>query len=243
MKIAAAILLALLPPFAAAQSINLVNPGFEQKPAAGETIPGWRGHQHAGEPSYEFALDSEVVAKGKASFRMKRLLEQDYGALDQIVPASTLVGKEVEFSALVRTRDVGKRGFVLCVNVIDRTGGVREQFRSKPRTTGTNDEWTRLSVRAKVSSGTRDIEVGFLLIDGGTIWADEATLKVVEPGAPDEEGAKTKVPEKTETDGKPPAPEAAPGDAGKKAEKKPDRKADRKAKEAAKAAAAAEAKK
>lgn len=236
MKIAAAISFTLLAPFAAAtaQSIKLANPGFEQKPAAGETIPSWRSHQHAGDPAYEFALDSAITAKGKMSFRLKRLHKQDYGALDQIIPARTLIGKEVEFSALIRTQDIGKRGFVLCINVIDATGGIREQFRSKPRLTGTIDEWTPVSVRAKVSSGSREIEVGFLLIDGGTVWADEAALKIVDPDQPEETG-KTKVPEKTETTGKPPAPETAP--------RKADRKADKKARDAAKAAADAEAKK
>jgi hypothetical protein len=221
----AALALALLAPLAVdAQAIKLVNPGFEQKPKDGEVIPGWRGHQHAGDPSYEFALDTEIVAKGKNSFRIKRILPQDYGALDQIIPSRDLIGKDIEFSALVRTADVGKYGFVLCINIIDSTGSIRTQIRSQPRTTGTVDEWTRLTARTKVpSSGVREVEVGFLLMDGGTAWVDEAALKIVPPeGLP---GDKTKADEKTVTKAKPPEPE------------KP-AKTDRKAKDAKKAAEA-----
>jgi len=176
----AAVSLALLAPFAVcAQTVKLVNPGFEQPPKGGEILPGWCAHQHAGDPSYEFAVDNQVFAKGKNAFRITRLQPQDYGALDQTLPGRDLIGKEIEFSALIQAKDVDKRGFVLCINVIDASGDIRNQFRSQPRTTGTVDKWTPLSVRAKVPSGTQRVEVGFLLIGGGTIWADEATLKII----------------------------------------------------------------
>ena len=214
MKIAAFVSLALLAPLAAgAQTIKLANPGFEQAPKPGDAIPGWRPHQHAGDPSYEFALDDKVFAKGKSAFRITRLLEQDYGALDQTLPGRDLIGKEIEFSALVKTRDVGKRGFVLCINIIDAGGDVREQLRSNPRTVGTIDTWTRLTARAKVPSGTRSVELGFLLIDGGTVWVDEASAKIVTPAAGNA-GDKTKAGETTRTSAKPPYPEK-PAKAGK----------------------------
>lgn len=193
MKIAALVSLALLAPVAAdAQSIKLANPGFEQAAKTADEIPGWRPHQHAGEPSYEFAIDKKVAAKGKASFRLTRLLEQDYGALDQILPAGPLIGKEIEFSANVKTKDVGRRGFVLCINFTDSADSILQQFRSAPRMTGTTDKWTPVSLAVKVPAGVQKIEIGFLLIDSGTAWADDAALRIVPDGTVAERSAKDK---------------------------------------------------
>jgi len=214
-KIAALVTFVLIAPFAArAETIALVNPGFEEPPIPADIVPGWNPQQHAGDPAYEFALDTKTFAKGKQAFRLTRFKEEEYAVLDQRVAIPKFGGQDVEFTALVRTKDVGPKGFTLCLNFLSSDGSIMQQVKSQP-ITGTIGKWTPVKVSAKVPVRTFYVEPGFLLLDGGTIWADEATLKTV--------GGKTVVdPKKAAADARK-ADEARKPDPAKQPSKKPAR--------------------
>ncbi len=158
---------------ASAAEIRLENADFEAEVNARGRVPGWMFTQHSGTPAYELKIDDERATKGNRSIRMKRTAEQVYGMIAQRVPGNAYIGQTVEASASIRTEDVGQQGWVLVMSFLDH-GDVLWQERTAPLT-GTSG-WQRVKLRGKVPMRTSDIEVGFLLLDGGTGWADEVTL-------------------------------------------------------------------
>jgi len=160
------------------RSLSLRNPGFEE-PAALSKIPGWLQSQHVGAPgeiAYEMAMDSGATPESKQSLRVTRLINQIYGLVDQkvsVLPEDA--GKILNFSALLKTQNVGPEGWLLVVNM-NSAFSIIEQAKSLP-VTGTSD-WHRVSLRTLIPSGTVNVSAGFLLLDAGSGWADDATLLV-----------------------------------------------------------------
>lgn len=163
---------------APAKEAAFVNPGFEQAPQ-GKNIPGWRKSKHAGENVFEFDVVDDVAAKGKRSFRLRRTGEQIYGALDQTIPAAPLLAKAVEVTLQVRSKDLGAKGFYPFLNLTLRNGGLAgEQVRGET-ITGTLDKWKTIKMKIDVPYGVQGLQLGLLLDDEGTVWADDVTLRVV----------------------------------------------------------------
>lgn len=157
--------------------IALVNGGFEQGDET-STPPGWEGSQHSGVRAYEYGIDRKSPGKGKASFRIHRTQQQVYGLIQQRVDAKKLIGKTVEATALLRSAKVGKRGFMLYVNLESGDGATLSQVRSEPMVDDTR--WTRRSAKIKVTETAVTIAIGFMLRDGGTGWVDDVRLRVLD---------------------------------------------------------------
>ena len=161
----------------AAIEIKLVNPSFEE-PANGARAPGWFATQHAGpQRDYEFSVDATTATDGKASYRIKRLSPQVFGLINQGVIVAEYAGKTLEFSAAMKTDDVGPDGWVLMVNIENRNE-ILQQLRSAP-VTGKQD-WKRSAVRFKLPADAHELKVGVALLDGGIGWVDDIKLRVVE---------------------------------------------------------------
>ncbi|WP_257385119.1 hypothetical protein [Tahibacter caeni] len=178
-----ALLLALAAAGAAeSKEIKLQNPSFEEPATVHDVVSGWRALQHSGEDSYEFTTVGDIFAKGKRSFRLTRIKEQHYGALDQSLPAAPLAGRKIEYRFQVRTRDVGPGGFYPYVNLTSSSGDVLEQIRGDA-VVGTVDKWKTVSVTLTVPNDVHNVVVGMLLMDAGTIWADDVSLRTIDaPG-------------------------------------------------------------
>ena len=153
-------------------AIPLANADFEQTAGDG-SIPGWDISQHAGEKAYDVRIEAEGAFAGHASLRMTRTREQVYGSVTQRVPALPLAGKTVEFSAMLKTQDVGTRGWKLLIN-----GDAPRALAYSEGLTGTAG-WQRQAVRMTVSPNVRNLTVGVTLLDGGTGWMDDTQLRVV----------------------------------------------------------------
>ncbi|SFN59299.1 hypothetical protein [Dokdonella immobilis] len=156
-----------------ATEIPLKNADFEL-PMAGLRIPGWSRTQHAGVRAYVVERDAERFAHGKHSIRMRRTTEQAYGMISQVIEAADLAGKPVELAAKLKTAEVGKKGWVMKMTFL-RYSAIIDQVRATPVTGDT--EWTEVAIRKDVPAGTTAIEIGFLLLDGGTGWADDVHLR------------------------------------------------------------------
>ena len=157
---------------------TIVNPGFEAQGADKQSaIPGWAVSQHVGPISYESKIDTRVHAQGKASFRMTRIQDQAYGLISQKVPiAPATVDRTVELSAQMRTSGVDKDGWMLMLTVMAPSGN--EQVRSTPLLG--KHEFTRVKVSAKLPAGTRELDIGALLLGGGSAWLDDVHLRISE---------------------------------------------------------------
>lgn len=156
--------------------IPIVNAGFEAPVKRAGEIPGWTVIQHAGPPSYETAIDTKTRSEGAASFRIRRIREQVYGSIFQRVPVANLAGKTVELSAMLKTEDVGDKGWIL---QLTQTSGSVDRVSAAPLT-GTTD-FTRVTLKAKILAGTREVEIAASLRDGGTAWIDAVHLRVTDP--------------------------------------------------------------
>jgi len=165
-------------PAAGVTEVTIANPGFEAGNGdARNPIPGWMLIQHAGPISYESKIDTRVHAQGKASFRITRILDQVYGSISQkvsITPAA--VDRKIELSAQMRTLGVDKRGWVLMLTVMAPSGN--EQVRSEPLLG--KHEFTRVKVATKLPAGTRELDIGALLLGGGTAWLDDVHLRIID---------------------------------------------------------------
>ena len=157
--------------------IKLVNPSFEE-PANGARAPGWFPSQHTGPVrNYEWAVDATDASEGKASYRIKRLSPQVFGMITQGVTVAEHAGKTLEFSAAMKSDEVGPDGWLLTVNIENRNA-ILEQVRSTP-VTGKQD-WKRSVVRFKLPADTYELKLGVMLLDSGTGWVDDVKLRVVD---------------------------------------------------------------
>ena len=158
------------------RQLPLNNPGFEEQ-AAAESIPGWVIEEHVGPPgevAYEVTMDSGASFGSSQSLRLTRLTKQVYALVHQTVPVpSDAAGKQLTFSARLKTRDVGPDGWVMMV-AMNGAQGCMGRVMSKPLT-GTSG-WQRVDLAVTIRPGTRSVDVGFLLLDSGTGWADDASL-------------------------------------------------------------------
>lgn len=165
-------------PAAGVTEVAIANPGFEA--GAGDArnpIPGWMLIQHAGPISYESKIDTRVHAQGKASFRITRIQDQVYGSISQKVTiAPAAVDRRIELSAQMRTVGVDKRGWVLMLTVMAPNGN--EQVRSDPLLG--KHEFTRVKVTTKLPAGTRELDIGALLLGGGSAWLDDVHVRIID---------------------------------------------------------------
>ena len=155
--------------------IPLVNAGFETQGASHDAVPGWRLAQHAGAPAYEMSVDTQAAAEGRASFRMRRLTPQFYGAISQEVklpPGSG--GRKATLTARMKTQGVGSKGWILVLTVIATSGNT--QFRSQPMS-GDHD-FGSVEVSTRLVDDAQAIEVSALLRDDGTGWLDDVHLRI-----------------------------------------------------------------
>ena len=159
-----------------ATEITLKNADFEQ-PIVGNRIPGWSRTQHAGIRAYEITNDVASFAHGKQSVRMRRTVEQVYGLILQQVQSDAVAGKEVELKASLKTAEVGEQGWVMLINFMHHNN-VIEQFRATP-VVGDSD-WADVTLRKMAPPNTTAIEIGFMLLDGGSGWVDNVRVRTID---------------------------------------------------------------
>ena len=113
---------------------------------------------------------------GTGVLRVTRIRPQVYAFVFQEVqiPAEHF-GKTLVFSASLKADGVGPEGWMLLVNTNSLAGGFN-QARSIPVVGSTG--WQKIVLRTPIPPGTKSVSAGFMLLDAGTGWADDATLSV-----------------------------------------------------------------
>jgi len=167
---------------ATATAVPLVNPGFESNRPGAEGAPeGWTAIQHAGEASYDFALDSGRKKSGTQSMRIKRIGPEPYGTVMQVIDAVPLAGKTVRLSAWMRTEDIpaSARGAGLVLTAMRGSSILAWEFMKRDRLRGTSD-WQRVSIELALPARTTRLEAGATLEGAGTAWVDDFELEIVE---------------------------------------------------------------
>ena len=195
---------------AEAVEITLKNADFEQ-PIVGNRIPGWSRTQHAGIRAYEITNDVASFAHGKQSIRMRRTVEQVYGLILQQVQTNVVAGNEIELKASLKTVEVGQQGWVMLLNFMNHNNVIDQQ-----RATAVvgDSDWSDVTIRKMAPPNTTAIEVGFMLLDGGSGWVDNVRVRTI-----DVDTKKIEVKKKSAAAAKPNA--ATSGDVKKSAKPRP----------------------
>ncbi|MEP6883078.1 MAG: hypothetical protein ABI866_13845 [Dokdonella sp.] len=108
---------------------------------------------------------------------MRRTVEQAYGLILQQVQTNAISGKEIELVASLKTAEVGEKGWVMLLNFMNHNT-VIDQQRASP-VVGDSD-WSKVTIRKLAPPNTTAIEVGFMLLDGGTGWADNVHIRTID---------------------------------------------------------------
>ena len=213
LKIATLAATMLLSSHALATEFPLNNADFEAE-MRGTRIPGWARIQHAGVGAYAVDRDAQTFAHGKHSIRMRRTEQQAYGLIMQQLKTPDVAGKQVEFSAALKTEEVGKLGWVMVIT-FKQYSNILGQYRAEPMVGDT--DWTEVVLSKKAPAGTTNVEVGFMLLDGGIGWADHVRLRTLEDSKSSDAGEKQALPADKAKAGKadPLKPDADKAPAGK----------------------------
>ena len=179
----------LLVSVAQAQETEPRNLSFEDPPmdAEGGRPPGWWFVQHAGETSFEFAIDDRVAKDGKRSLRIRRTGKQPFGLVLQKIKADRFRGKRVRLTAFLRLENVEAYGHgalreISGATLMLRSGGALDDMRDRPLR-GTKP-WTEVSVEISVPATATVVDFGATLSGSGTLWVDAVKLEaVVQNGA------------------------------------------------------------
>ena len=151
----------------------LPNAGFESG------LEKWATSPAADAKAYEFALDTAVFHSGKQSVRIRSLTGDAGGAVYQVIPIAALRGKTLELGGWLKTSNAAGDGAALTLRVFDADGRLLEyNLMYQAPVKGTAD-WKRYAIPVKVSKNAMDLELGVLLNNKGTVWADDLELNVI----------------------------------------------------------------
>jgi hypothetical protein len=160
---------------AVTSSVSLTNPGFESTaPGRRNNDPeGWFSHQHAGEVSYKFALDSADPHGGARSLRIDNVGPEPYGAMAQRIDAQPYRGKTLRLSGWLRTRDSANAS--LTIIVLANGVPLANNFMADAPVKGTT-AWKRYTITLPVAANAEFIEVGAMMQGKGSLWLDDVEL-------------------------------------------------------------------
>jgi hypothetical protein len=160
-----------------ANGVSLTNPGFESTaPGRRNNDPeGWFSHQHAGEVSYKFALDTADPHGGTRSLRIDNIGAEPYGAIAQRIDAQPYRGKTLRLSGWLRTRDTANAS--LSLMVLANGVPLANNFMSDAPVKGTT-AWNRYTITLPVAANAEYIEIGAMMQGKGTLWLDDVELSV-----------------------------------------------------------------
>ena len=162
---------------AATSGSSIANPGFESTaPGRRNNDPeGWFSHQHAGDLSYKFALDTVEPRSGARSLRIDNVGPEPYGAIAQSISAEPYRGKTARLSGWLRTRDTSNAALTLLV--LANGVPLANNFMGDQAVKGTTP-WKRYTITVPVAPNAEFIEVGAMMQGKGTLWLDDVEVSV-----------------------------------------------------------------
>jgi hypothetical protein len=166
-----------LPP---GQPIALQNPGFAAD-GTGRML-GWSQIEHMGGESYTFVADTEHFAlSAPSSVRIRRHGREFFGLMEQRVRVQPAwVNKTVRLSGFLKTKGATGTGGALLLTARDGHDSILHTERMNGRRVRGDTEWKQYAVQLKVVPTTWWIQVGVMLEDDGTLWADDVVLEIID---------------------------------------------------------------
>ncbi len=159
--------------------INLKNPSFN--PDQQGKMSAWVAIEHGSGNSYTFVADPENALSSPSSARIRRHGSEPYGLLQQSISVHpSWHNKTARLSGSLRSVDISGAGGALVLRADDGSGQILAwNFMQNDRVKGTQD-WKRYTIELKIPPSTYTLIVGVMLEDGGTLWADNLAIELID---------------------------------------------------------------
>ncbi len=159
--------------------ISLKNPSFN--PDQQGKMSAWTAIEHGSGNSYTFVVDPENALSIPGSARIRRHGSEPYGLLQQSISVHpTWHNKTVRLSGSLRGVDINGAGGALVLRADDGSGQILAwNFMQNDRVKGTQD-WKRYTIELKIPPSAYSLIVGIMLEDGGTLWADNLAIELID---------------------------------------------------------------
>lgn len=147
--------------------------------AQGQLAP-WVAIEHNTGNSYSFVADRQAPHSAPTSLRINRHGGEIFGLMEQRIRVKPeWVGRTARLSGYLKSAGVDGTGGALVIQA--RSGGdniLAHEHMDDRRIKGTQD-WKLHSVQIKIPPATWALQVGVMLEDGGTLWADDLELQLM----------------------------------------------------------------
>ena len=160
-------------------SIPLKNPSFDGN--QGERFVDWQAHEHNSGNSYTFTADTVDAYSAPSSLRINRYGPEVYGRLDQRLRIDpSWINKTLRLSAFLKSAGIDGTGGALVIQSTNGGGDILAwNNMDSQRVLGTQP-WKNYSIDLKIPQGSYFLIAGVMLEGGGTLWADDITLELVD---------------------------------------------------------------
>ena len=157
----------------------MTNPSFT--PDATGRLVGWTRIEHARGNSYTFVADPNQPYSAPTSARISRHGPEIFGVLDQRIKVEPAWrGKTVRLSGYLKTLGATGGGGALVIQALDGGGNVVAHDHMNDSRVRGDQGWKRYHAAVKIPAETTHLRAGVMLEDGGTLWADDLSLELVD---------------------------------------------------------------
>ncbi len=158
--------------------LPLQNPSFNAD--ANGHMSGWSTTEHGAGNAYTFVADPVKPYSAPTSARLKRHGVEPFALLEQAVPIDpSWVNRMVRLSGFLKSEGIDGTGGGLALRINGGDGAVLVwNYMTDARVKGTQD-WKPYSVDLKIPKGASEMRVGVILEEGGTLWADDLSLELI----------------------------------------------------------------
>ena len=150
----------------------LIDPLFTNDPALGR---GWRMAQHTGDLSFG-------VSAHEGALKIERIGEEPWMLYRQTVQTAELSGATLRYSAELKGNAPGEpmlHGFDHVAGLYLKAGRERARLADHQPNVGQWD-WQAVTVEEQIPAGVSSVRVGFVHQAGGTLWARNPSLVIVD---------------------------------------------------------------
>lgn len=161
-------------------NLPIQNASFDQASASGE-LAYWLASEHNQGNSYTFAATSDSAWSAPLSLKIHRYGIETFGAMNQLVPLqASWIGKTARLSAYLKTADAVDGGAGLTMQMLGGAGEILDWNHMNDAKVKLSQPWQTYSITLKILPKTSFISVGIMLEGGGTLWADDMKLELID---------------------------------------------------------------
>jgi hypothetical protein len=133
---------------------------------------------------YKYTADTTNVHSGKYSGRIENALpgKEGHGLLTGRLPAKFVAGKRIRFSGYLKLDRVTDYAG-LWLAAFNVTRAIASNDAEKQGATGTQD-WKKYEFEIDIPQGATTVNFGFIIVGGGTVWADDLDVEIIGDAAP-----------------------------------------------------------